>query len=194
MDRIKILLLVCLSSLSSACTTKLNSREFQAWIADYNNGLRAKTIVDGLVFDVQYKPSSFVALDLSKNLNQDYSEVLMEADNMQYFTLTIGIENGDMDFMEYNVNSKEEQQRILYYYSYLFQQDIKLVNGSTKLPCVLYHFERSADMKNSRTFVLAFEKPKEASKESTMRIESEIFSASPIEITVKKNNIPSLEI
>jgi hypothetical protein len=122
-----------------------------------------------------------------------YDSALHDTEHLQYYTLTVGLPESTNDFLENQVSSPEEKQQLLYYYSYQFQNDLTLEDGDSKLPCVLFHFERSADIKNSRTFVLAFENLHADSREVNLSIQSELFPQL-VTIKISKNNIPSLKV
>jgi hypothetical protein len=190
-----IMMMVVSVALLSSCTNSLDREEFFQWMRNEKNGLHIVQSSGDYKFDVQFEPSNYVALrQHAESPGQAVGDVLKEAQNLQYFTLTVGLVNQEGDFLDHNVSNLSQKQQMLYYYSYQFQDDIKLEDEGTTLPCVLYHFERSADVKNSRTFVMAFENPHKDSKEVKLVIQSPVFGAVPVGITISKNNIPSLKI
>ncbi|MDQ3395276.1 MAG: hypothetical protein M3512_14345, partial [Bacteroidota bacterium] len=123
-----------------------------------------------------------------------YTKFEAEVDHLQYYLLKIEVAGSNMDFLNHGIQSIQEKQEKIYYFSYLFQDDIYLEEEGEKLPCVLFHFERAMDMKNSRTFVLGFEKPLKESESACLIINSDQFDAQNIKIKISKKNIPNLKI
>jgi hypothetical protein len=181
--------LLCCLFLSS-CKETLDRSAFINWVHDYRNGLHVKKIVSEFVFDLQYKPSQYIAL-MSTTPSVSADPVL------EYYTLNISLKDPSVDFINYNVNDSDAKQKKVYYFSYLFQDDIFLEEAGGRMPCVLFHFEQS-DLKKSRTFVLGFEKSKSAldgsGDETRLVIDSPYFTSLPIKIKISKASIPELKI
>lgn len=190
----RYILFVLMLVMTASCQRHLDGEAFGKWIHDMDNGLHVQKRSGDFLFDVQYEPSSYVALkQVISSPGMSYDSALHDTEHLQYYTLTVGLPESTNDFLENQVSSPEEKQQLLYYYSYQFQNDLKLEDGGSKLPCVLFHFERSADIKNSRTFVLAFENLHPDSREVNLSIQSELFPQF-ITIKISKNNIPSLKV
>jgi hypothetical protein len=184
MQRIKIFFIGGILILSGACSNELDRDEFMAWVRDYENGLHVKQNHDQYEFDLQFQPSSFVRLQRQDNTS------LTELNTIQYYTLKISADNGD--FVNAGVSNQIEKQQRLYYFSYLFQDNIKLQEeGGNTLPCVLYHFEKGIGKES--TFVLGFENPNVESKAASLIIQSEEFGSFPVKIKISKDNIPSVK-
>lgn len=192
MKTIKAILLVLIPVIFTSCNNTLDEHAFSRWMTDYDNGLHVRRASGDYLLDLQFTPASYVALH--ENSGGDFRVRVKELEDLQYYTLTIGLSDSNDDFLNHGIRDQQEKQRLLYYYSYLFQDDITLEDNGTVLPCVLYHFERSADMKNSRTFVLAFENPYRESTESKVVIQSPAIGALPVKIKVSKTNIPALKL
>ncbi len=174
----------------TSCTGSLDRKEFIRWVEDYKNGLHVLKVTDEFIFDLQYQPSQY--LSLQRNSSGALPKI--DEDNLQHYTLTISASDSKLDFMDYGIHDFSEKQRKLYYFSYLFQNDIHVEENGTIMPCVLFHFERQADLKHGRTFVLAFEKSKEETNETYLVINSDQFGSLPIKIKVFKKNIPALKL
>ena len=167
------------------------------WIQDYNNGLRVQKIVGDYKLDLQFTPIDYVLLQREMNgTNSSEHETGEKAalEGFQYYILTVSALPEGKDFINHNIDSQSDKQKKLYYFSFLFQQDIQLEEGENLLPCVLYHFERSADVNGSRKVVLGFENPAKEAKEARLVITSDEFGSLPIKIKISKNNIPTLKI
>jgi len=179
----------------AGCSGKLDRKEYINWVRDYDNELHVQKKSGDFVFDLQYQPEAYVLLQRNPALTKDgYNDAVKEIEGLQYYILTVSLADKSRDIVQYDVADEAELQRKLYYFSYLFQNDIQLNDNGTMLPCVLYHFERSVDVKTGRTFVLAFEAPKTPSTEATLNITAEPFGSLPVKIRVSKDNIPSLNL
>jgi hypothetical protein len=192
-----ITMVLCTGTLFTSCSSNLNKEEYIDWVREYNNGLHTRTEFSEFVFDIQYQPAEYVLLMRNRNLDGEKDknqESLQEISSLQYYTLTISTKNPNLDFINFKVQNASEKQRMLYYFSYQFQHDIHLMEDGQVWPCVLYHFERTPDLKNARTFVLGFENAGNTSGEVQLVIESDHFSSLPIKIRVSKNNIPTVKL
>jgi hypothetical protein len=175
-----------------SCTSRLERADFMRWVQDYEHKLHVQTVYSEYVFDVQYQPAAYRMLLQKPELTAEEFAQGQQGDDLQYYTLTISLQDNQTDFLSYGVATMEEKQQKLYYYSYNFQDAIHLEEGGKTFPCVLYHFERSADVRNSRTFVLEFEKPDEVSKTARLVIDGESFGTPPVEIEIEKNTLPEV--
>ena len=177
------------------CSQKLSPKEYFSWVQSYKNGLHKKRIAGDFKFDVQYKPLAFLAIqqlgvDLSE---QEYKELQMKADGMYYFTLKLGTTSKGTDLIRYG--SLQEQQQRIYYFSYTFQNDIYIEKNGTRKNCVLYHFERSYDLKGERSFVLCFKKESTEKKgEIKLVIDSPLLKVGIVKIKINPLNVPSLSL
>lgn len=185
-----MMLVICLMAVICSCSGNMSKDEYSRWIKDYDNGLHVKTTEGDFVYDVQYVPAEW------KNF-QTVSYAGSSADStdgLQYYMLTIGSTTEGTDLVDFGISSLEEKQRKLYYFSYLFQNDITLIEGDESLPCVLYHFEKDASMRKSRTFVLGFESTAVAAEEVKLNINSPWLGIAPVSIHISKRNIPHLAL
>lgn len=168
----------CSFFILASCTRLVTESEYKAWIRDYDNGLHVRKTVSDFVFDLQYQPVDY--LKLARDPSQAIDNTL------QYYLLTIGVNNSESNLLNYEIGNLTEKQKRIYYFSYTFQNDIFLENGNEKLPCVLYHFEQSIGTSNERTFVLAFE-DQNFHDEARLVIQSDFFGSFPIKIKVSKS-------
>lgn len=184
-----------LTLMLGACRNELSVQEFDAWMRDYDNGLHVKKESGHYLFEVQYQPVEWIVSQQHDFSSEDeYLKLVRNQSNLQRYILTVSLKDKNADFINQQVNDLAEKQQLLYYFSYRFQDDVHLEESKRSFPCALYHFERSSDLKNSRTFVLAFEATNEDTKESEIVIESPLFGASPIRIKVTKNNLPTIQL
>lgn len=179
----------------AGCSRGISRQEYVAWVRSYENGLHVQKQSGEFTFDLQYQPSAYVLLQRNPQLTKEvYAEEVKEIEGLQYYILTISLTDKSQDIMTYDVQDEAQVQRKQYYFSYLFQNDIVLEDNGKTLPCVLYHFERSVDLKSGRTFVLAFETAEAPSEEATLLITGEVFGSLPVKIKVSKANVPSVTL
>lgn len=178
-----------------ACQNDLSKTDYINWVQDYENKLHAHKKVGDYFFDLQYQPPEYLQL-LRQNSSEatDKSTSSTVADDLQYYKLEIGMSDGATDFVNYGIERIADKQKKIYYLSYTFQNDIYLKEAEETLPCVLFHFERSIDLKSSRTFVLAFENKFKGNQQAQLIIDSPLFGGVPIKIKVSKMNIPNFEV
>ncbi|TRX59121.1 hypothetical protein FNH22_11395 [Fulvivirga sp. M361] len=186
---------LCLALVLSACSDKIDSEHYRKWVQDYENGLHAKRVYGGYTFDIQYMPEDYLRLQRNESNTTPSSVKKRTRDNsLQYYKLTISSENKDKELISSAVNNVKEKQRRLYYFSYSFQNDIYLEVNKTKVPCVLYHFEKASGLMPGRTFLLGFEEEITPGKDAVVVIESSVFGSLPIKIRISKDNIPTLQL
>ena len=188
------LAIVAMLTSLTGCAGPLNEKDYIAWVQDYDNGLRVTREANNFVFDLQYQPAEYVWLQRNKGdiKREEIRNDKSAMDELQYYTLTIGVKDNLADFVDYSVQSINEKQEKLYYFSYGFQHDIKLEENGRTLPCVLFHFERTLDLKPTRTFVLGFENSDETTTEAKLIIDSDWLGSIPVKMKVSKENIPTL--
>ncbi len=165
------------------CQTKLSREDFLQWVKNYENGLHVRQSFNGVVYDVQYLPTQ------ARDYSIDSKELRL---GLQHVTLRIASHDGS-DILNRHATSPRDFQLNDYYYSYLFQQDIFLEQGNNVLPCVLFHFERTADQHNNRVFNLAFENEKDESEEFFLIIKSDRLSGLPVRIKFTRHALPEIK-
>lgn len=175
-----------------SCTQSVGEKEYISWVEDYGNGLHVLRPLGDYSFDLQYKPAEYIYLQNKDITNHAAVDDIAE-DDMQYFTLTIGLTDSAMDFIDYNTPTMAQKSAKLYHFSFKFQEEIYLEEHNEKIPCVLYHFERSYDLKASRTFVLGFESPNREAKSTKLVIDSPWFNTGPVKFIIDKSSIPELK-
>lgn len=178
------------------CSSNLDQEDYVAWVESYDNKLHVTKTVGTYRFDLQHQPAEYIYLQrggVPDTKGQFRQAAVREIANMQYYTLTIGLADSKIDFLDYGAATYADKQAKLYYFSYTFPQDIYLEENNVKLQCQLFHFERSYDLKPSRTFVLGFENPFKDSATATLVIQSPWIPAETIALQVDKKDIPRLK-
>jgi len=185
-----------------SCQREARPVDYVKFVRSTDNGLHKQKAIGSLLLDVQYRPVDYVIAnefrknDIDPTAYQDRKE---ELDGLQYYNLKIGFTgNNQMDITKYNIQNEAQQQERLYYLSFHMKHDIRMIQGQDTLAPVLYHFERSFDLSNHRTFVVAFEEPdQDHTNDKTLLLDTPILATGPLKIKFKKDHIqkiPNLKI
>lgn len=177
----------------SACNTALDKEGYLTWVKDYQNGLHKRKQVGDYIFDVQYKPLLLREIQKSKLTTPFHSQAIKDRkEEMLYYDLRISLEGDKTDILKYGTSDEQAYNQKLYYFSYHFQEDIYIEQGGKRFDCELFHFERSYDLTNTRTFILAFEMPRGTESPITLVIDSQILNLGPVKISFEPKQTPDL--
>lgn len=189
MNYIKAFFLVAWMALSS-CDGTLGTRAYLDWAQDSTNGMRTITTDGRLTYTLQYQPPEMVYL--MRYHEDDPGEAVKEQrlsqiSSLRHYVLQIGLADGKGNFLDL-APTDEEKQQLVYYLSYPFQNDIALKGNQGWQAPVLYHFERSMDMKASRTVVLGFEDDNSHDEGSVIRITSPYLNINEVLLRTIENH------
>lgn len=175
------LLLMCFG-----CANDRHADAYISEVTDYNNGMHVKKQVSEYYFDVQFLPEKYRNVLNARTSTDAQHEVSNTNDPLQYYKLTVGLNDPLVDFIDYGVFDLSEKQKKLYYYAYHFQEHIRLQTASETFPCVMLHFERQMDLRPSRTFLLAFPEAKDPDEQVKLIIDSPWISTLAVKIKISK--------
>ena len=177
----------------SSCDRQLDRQKYISKIMCYESGLHRKAIVGDFYFDILYTPAAYMVLKReNRQLTRDQVvQMAGEIEGLQYYQFEIGMKDGDSDIVSRLADGKKEKEQLLHYFSFGLQDDIYLEVARKRLPCKLFHFERSFDLKNSRRFLLGFDADS-ISDQCKFVIDSPVFNDRLIEVVIDKRNIPEL--
>jgi hypothetical protein len=193
--RYSLFLLVLFGGLSS-CHRDLSAEEYVDWVRDYKNGLHVKATEGNFTYDVQFQPSEYVLLQrFGSSLNEKIVKRELPGVNTTHFVLLNVVADGKKDFLDIAGSDPSERQKVDYYFSYLFQNDLHLEDGEQILPCILYHCEKNTRIPGARTFVLGFNKPN-SSATTTVKLVSRcgLLSSLPVKVSISKSDIPGISL
>ena len=194
--------IVVVMLLLQGCQKDAESTDLVEFVRNIDNGLHKQKAIGPLLIDAQYRPVDYVIANEFRKNDIDptaYQNRKAELDGLQYYNLKIGFTgNTQMDITKYNIQNEAELQERLYYLSFHMKHDIRMIQGQDTLAPVLYHFERSFDLSNHRTFVVAFEEPdQDHTNDKTLLLDTPILATGPLKIKFKKDHIqkiPNLKI
>jgi len=185
---------------------KLNVKEYVTRVEDAENGIKANKTIGNFTYSVLYKPYEYLALlELKKDslTQQKIKEKTKEYDGYQYFTFRITSEKQTDELLKVNLKSENEYYARLEYFSFNMQNDIKLIEGTDTLNCVLFHFERIYGLAPYATFILGFpltetegriqdEKKEMIYTDKTILYTDKVFGGGNVYITIKAENLNSV--
>lgn len=183
--------------LLSACSEKeMMPKEFANYVASEESGLLVKKQVNEFVFELLYEPIEYKIVNQlrAENVsNAEYNELEDAMKGMQYYVLKIGVEGSNKSILKYLLESEEDYQNRLAYFSFGFQNSIYIEEDGVQIPCSLFHFERAYDLTPKRTFVLGFEQnSKTKYNDKTIVIDSDFFKTGKVKIKINGSDIESL--
>lgn len=194
-NNFNILFLLCILFIVS-CKKELNKNEYVKWVENVDNKLHKVKKMNNIVFDLQYKPIEYIALQKQLHANDNLNKIISNTEEMYYFNLKIKYENNNSNLLKKDVQSSAEYQERVYYYAYMFEKQIFLIIDSTKIPCKLYHFERSYDLSPNTSIILGFPKSNNQKNSFQLSIEPELLNTGIINFYFDKKtleNIPTLK-
>ena len=181
---------------SNQTAEKMNPQEYVQWVQNSENGFKKEKTIDDLVFAVQYKPLEYiVCMEERKSELADsiVKKKVSELSDMQYFDLKIMIKNAQGELLKYNLNSQEQYDNRVKYFSFHMQQDIQLIDGNDTIPCSLFHFERAYDITPYSTFLLGFALSNNSKQEDkTLIVYDKTFNKGLLKFTFKQNELYNL--
>lgn len=189
----------------SCSNHELKPVSYVLWVEDQKNGLYVEKEIGELVFSVQYKPIDYIILQQSQKPiidSNDYNKIKQDIEGLLYFNFSISNTDNSKSPLYYKINSKEEFQYRLSYFSFEISNDIHLVYNNDTFPCALHHFERTYDLIPEVNIVLGFEKPEnfienEIDQDLQFVYSDKIFGVGKTQLIIDKKHIkkiPKLKI
>lgn len=134
-----------------------------------NGKYNAEKVVEKLHFVIEFQP---FLNDRSTGKDNE----------IEYFKIEIKHVD-DMDLVQYlSETSNLTKEEVLYYLSYRLKDDIFLMDRDRKRENVIFHFERSFDLKKGRLFNVGFEPENKENSEVTLVIDSELLNVGPVKL------------
>ncbi len=186
--------------------SSLKPAAYVKWIENKENKLKVEKKIGETKFILQYKPIPYMVFQEEKNLELDkshFSKRAEELSEMQYYSLRILPSERNRDVLTVGINSEQEYFDRVNYFSFNFQNDIKLLDGEDTLYCTQFQFVNNYGLAPYADFVIAFKKqPEEIRLEKTLAdkkfiIEDKVFGNGMVKFNIEKdivNNIPSVLI
>lgn len=140
--------------------SSLQKDEYLEFIKLKSNELNKQREIGDVYFNVSYVPSELMLInqleDSANNIN--IQDVLNEKRKYAYFKVKIGCVNKSQDILRKDVKSEEEYFQRIEYYSFKFQNDLKLIVAQDTFPCILSQFDRTYGLTPTIDIACMFEK------------------------------------
>jgi len=181
----------------NSTTTKieLSPSDYVQWVKNSENGFFKEKTIDDISFTALYKPYEYIVCieERAEEIQDSVAKKkLSEMEGMQYFDLKFLLNESQGELLKYKLNSAQEYENRVKYFSFNMQNDIKLVEGQDTIPCSLFHFERAYDVAPFATFLLGFNASKNNSKDKTLIVYDRTFNKGTIKFTFKQNDLQNL--
>lgn len=172
--------------MTSCSAPKAGDDDYMSWVRDYRSGMHVRHVQNDLTFDVQFQPSEYMWMQRNGDFNADaFDSQRSDLDGMQYFTLNIYSDDGKTDMITRRAaGDKDREKELLYYFSYRFQNDISVSDGTRQVPCTIFHYEQHG----TKSFVLGFKKVATAIDGVTLIISSPLVDMDPVKIKVSTDS------
>jgi len=195
------LLILSVSLLAASCQRQMTqSSDYISWVEDEDNGLVVKKEIDGMEYNLLYKPHDYIlAKEYSANiLDKGRIEARRkELGDLQYFTLRIRAGNNN-ELMKAGIANEQEYYARLEYFMSGMQSDLYLVEGKDTLPCRMQHYERTYGMSPWNNFVLGFDNPEKNKQEDKLLVyEDKVLGNGKVMLKIKYKaieNVPALTL
>ncbi len=167
------------------------------WVNDPTNGLKVAKELNDYKFELFYKPVEFVAIKEQRKTDIDtalYHQRITELNGLQYYTLRIETLIGQ-EMMRTGIGSEQDYSNRLQYFSDLAQYDMRLIDGSDTLSCVLFHFERNYGVAPYNNIVLGFPKTEGNTNSKTFIFDEQVLGVGRVNLKIANtdiNNIPKV--
>jgi hypothetical protein len=163
-----------------SCSTErseMRPGEYIAFVDNAENGFIREKQIGGVKFKLKYQPLDYlVAKQITENKISDkhqLDEYIRSRNGLRYFILELENERAETDLLSEKSRSQEEYLQRVNYYSYEFENDIRLVSEKDTLPCAMYHYENSYGGTPKLKFLIAF---KESGNNMSLVINDRIFN------------------
>lgn len=189
MNLSKLLIFFLLIIPFNACRYKLSPNDYVQWIENPKNGFNQIQKAGSYTINVKYLPTAYRIIKDNMEFTPDAVEQL---DELYHFVLEVKPLQSDHDLVSLSgTDDKVIRDRKDYFY-FQFEKDISLIIHDKSYKSCLYHMENTYNMKNSRTFLIAFEKEIPDKETVNLEIKSDLISHEKINFIFNLNKEPEI--
>lgn len=172
--------------------------EYIQKVENENSGLKIKKEMGEVVYFLQYKPLPYIVIKEEKSLLIDTALMerrMQKLNDLQYYNLRIQSKDKSKDILSVNISSEQDYTRRQNYFSFEFENDIRLIEGKDTLSPALYQFVGNYGISPYVDCIFGFKKDsKEIDKSETLTnkevlIDDRIFGNGILKFLVKKDDI-----
>ena len=196
--RVANIILIALALITVAgCQQKVSPKSYVSYCRDSKNGLIKQKNIGDVTVKVDYMPLDLIAINELKRNNiteQEINDIKSTYGNAQYYHMQIKMsDNPEVNITNTHVNTELDLEKRLNYLSFQMQRDIALVESGDTLKPIMFNFERSYDVSEFRSFMVAFETPqKPSAADKTFILDTPVLRTGPIKFTFSQKDISSL--
>lgn len=175
---------------------EVSVQEYIVWVEDEKNGLKVRKEVGEFIFELQYKPSAYLAAVQNRKKNRINKAQVDAYSGLDHYNLKILSKDSDVEMLRVGAGSEGVYQERINYFSFDAQKDLKLTIGADSYECILYHFERSYDLAPFCNLVLGFpgKKPSEKQQNRLITFDDKMLGVGKINLLIKANDIESIPL
>lgn len=174
---------------------KLTVTPYKNWLEKKGKEvLQTEKKVEDYTFSALYRPVDYLALaDMANEPfdEQRFKKKKEQYEGLQYFTFKISAEGQNTELLKVNLKSKDDYYKRIEYFSFKMQNDLKLIENSDTLDCVLFHFERVYNIAPYALFTVAFPEGN-TNTDKTIFYDDNILGVGRIFLKVKAENINAI--
>ena len=167
------ILFILLALVSLSCKS-YSPEEYLAWVENEENGLIQKKNIAGIEIKASFRPENYnmlKELGPENSRNEKRVEEFHDSNGaLQFYELEIS--NDSVDFIQKQSSNVDDYHDQLYYFTFSFKDDIKLIYpGKDTLSPIIYHFERAYSLSNKKKMIVAFELPEKDDGDRVVQID-----------------------
>lgn len=184
---------VCLAVVGCA-PSELAPEELIAFVENPDNRLRQAREAGDYRFELQYKPSDYVALKETSRAAfspAEHAERTRELGSIVQFNLRLQ-HSHENDFLSSSNEDPQDYFDRLEYYSLFANENMLLVTGSDTLYPSLYHFEHTYNLAPYNTVVLGFEHPAPLSSDLTFIYDDHVLGTGPVKFSLDIQDLEAI--
>lgn len=163
------------------------------WHSQNSEVLKRKDIGD-FNFECQALSADLLALNEMKGNIKDsalYKQAKSHYQDLSYFKFVISNERSTAELLKYQLTDENEYSKRLKYCAFNITNDFHVITAGDTVQAVLHEFERTFNVNNKLTFMVAF--PKIIKKEFQFVYEDNLFKNGYIKINFNDYQLPYLK-
>jgi len=172
---------------------KYSKQDYIKFVLSNESGLSATQTFDGIKYNLQYLPTTFMVITENKEITTDSIKKAEENYNsLEYFKLTLSAINDEKKSKFYFIQNPTEYNRFLQYVNSEFNSSVKLYSGDEKIDCVMSYCETGYRISPKLIFILGFTKPFKV-ENFKISFEDKIFENGIVNFLIERSDIENVK-
>ena len=193
----KYCILLIFSIFLSCNSNSLSPTDYLKWIAEHRTLLTDSHRQNDVTAALTYLPSDWLAINEAGQNPEQIAAVRKEYEGLEYYRLRLAASDGQGDILQLRASGTDAYYQRVEYFSFGFQNDLRLLSGPDTLPCRLFHFERNYGAAPYMDFMLGFDQNAGNNYDRRLIYYDRVYSDSTIQLTIPFINIhriPNLKL